>query len=893
MINAGAAQNAGTISGTVRDPNNAVVTGALVTIRNEATGETRNATTSNQGAFKIEGLAPGAYLVSVSRNGFKSVERKVAVEPARAATLEIRLEVAETRAEVSVGAKGAIAPNSEANYRALRDGTFSETYAISNLTLKRDVGTLTLRSGQISFLAPVLNRTVVGVFVGEGEFTLTPAFPLERSYLISITGKETFAEPFNRVALCFTDATYDEIKKQAQPGAADPRAAETLSDFRKRMRSRIETPRSLLEYMLRYEDVENIEASLLTDLCNPKRRGFFSAYIFGQKRNDLRFHARPRGGMPQILSPEEVALINADWGGKEEGVLYLAHYAEEYNNGKASSEEDHRLIDAEHYRIETAIKGDKLTASAEFTFRALADGDRLLSFGLLPELRVTRVTVPDNREIDFIQEKKKEDGSFHAILPEPMVKGRQYKVTIDYEGNKVLEDAGGGAYAVGARTSWYPSVNAFNDRATFDLTFKVPKKFILVGVGKKVKDAIEEDYAVTQWTSEIPLAVAGFNYGNFKKKEITDDVTKCLIEGYATSDLPGYLRGAESIGGMSPTRLSEKVMVEAQNSIRIYNAWFGEFPYGRIAITQQPEFNFGQAWPTLVYLPLSAFLDSTQRWRLLGGINQGFSDFIQEVTPHEVAHQWWGHMVGWASYHDQWLSEGFADFSASLYLQVVEKDKYLRFREQSRKTILDKNQFGMRPNDVGPLWMGLRLNSYKAPGAYNRIVYPKGGYVLHMLRWMMYDRQTGDQAFIAMMKDFVKTYYQQNASTEGFKSVVEKHMKPAMDLEGNKRMDWFFRQRVYGTEVPRYRFDYTLTPQGDGKTLLKATLTQSEVSEGFRMPVPVYLDFDGKLVRLGEVNMVGNTTTPEFQVMLPQKPKRALINAHYDVLAVESVSNGR
>jgi hypothetical protein len=881
----------GSLSGTVKDPAGAVIAGAQVSLRNNTTGGTRTASTGNDGRFKFDNLAPGTYTISISSAGFKPGESSVIIEPKRAATVEIRLEVAAPREKVEVGSKGGVAPNSEPNYRQLRDADQFETFTVNNLEIKRDVGTILLRSGHVSFLPPVMGRIVKAVFVGDAQLTLTPATALERGYLRLITEKETVDEAFSKAVFCFTDGTAEEIKRQAQAGGNDARAHDVLGDFEKRVRYRPERPRSLVEYLVANEG-ENVDAEMLGDIYNPKRAGFFTAYLFGQKYGDLRYYVRPRGALPQMLAPEEVALINVNPGGDREGVLYLAHFASEYANRTASSDEDKRSIDAQHYRIETVIDGgEKLTATCELTFTPLVDGDRLLRFGLLENLRVTRVTAGE-REINFIQEPKKEDASFYAIWPEAMVKGQQYKVTIEYRGDKVVADAGGGNFAVGARTSWYPSVNAFNDRATFDLTFKVPNRYTLVGVGKLVKSWREDNFAASQWVSEVPLAVAGFNYGVFKKKEFTDEPTKYQIEGYATVEVPDYLREARDEIAMSPSSLSERAMVDAQNAMRIFTKYFGEAPYGRIAITQQPQFNFGQSWPTLVYLPLSAYLDSTQRWMLMGRISTGLTEFVQEVTPHEVAHQWWGHIVGWASFHDQWLSEGFADFSAGLFLQLTEKnlDKYLKYWDRQRERIVEKNQWGNRANDAGPIWMGLRLNTYKTQGAYFRLVYPKGGFILHMLRAMMYDRKTGDQTFIEMMHDFVKTHFNQNASTESFKRIVEKHMTPAMDMDGNKRMDWFFNEWVYGTELPRYKLEYSLTPDAGGKVLLKLTVTQSGVSDNFKMLVPVYLDFDGKITRLGEATVIGNSTTPEFKVMLPQKPKRVLINAYHDVLASESTS---
>ena len=146
-------------------------------------------------------------------------------------------------------------------------------------------------------------------------------------------------------------------------------------------------------------------------------------------------------------------------------------------------------------------------------------------------MRVTRVTLDTQQEVPYIQEDRKADGSFAVIMPEPMTAGRDYRLVIEYGGDRVIHKAGGGNFSVGARTSWYPSVNAFHDRATYDLTFKIPRSYTLVSVGKLAREWRENDYAASQWVSEVPLGVAGFNYGVFKKKQIKDEPTGHSIEG--------------------------------------------------------------------------------------------------------------------------------------------------------------------------------------------------------------------------------------------------------------------------------------------------------------------------------------------------------------------------
>jgi hypothetical protein len=779
-------------------------------------------------------------------------------------------------------------------YQALRESALKDTLLVENIVLRRDAGVLTLKSGAIGFTAPALGRDTVAVFVGDGEFTFEPQSPFDKSYLKSLTQQDSVSESFDRALLCFSDDTGKELRASAKTPTTDPRLADALRTYRKQLRSRVESPRSMLEAMLATVTVDNIEADLLTDLYNPRAAGFFSAYLHGRKHSDLRFHVHPRGMFPttEMTTPEEVAVINLDPEQPQEGIWCLSHLQKELQNRTANSDENKRTVAADRYRIETTIaKNDHFTATTELEFHAVTEGDRVIRLSLLPSLRVARVT-GGGQEVAFIQEDKKEDGSFYVVMPEAMAKGSTHQLVVEYAGDKVVRKAGGGNFAVEARESWYPNVNTFRDHVPYDLTFKVPKQYTLVAVGTLAKHWTDKDFAGSQWVAETPIAVAGFNYGSFKAKTITDPQTGFAVEGYATTEMPDSLAGAGEVPGlgiMSPANMMALPMSEAEIAMRIFSAWFGKSEFSRIAITQQPQEFFGQSWPTLVYLPLFAYLDSTQRYLLLKDISTGLTDFVNEVTPHEVSHQWWGHMVGPSTYHDEWLSEGFATFSAGLYLQLTEKtpDKYLRYWQDARQRLLERNSFGRRTNDAGPIWLGRRLDSARNDEAYDAVVYRKGGYVLHMLRQMMYDPKQGDKPFIDMMHDFVSQYMNRNASTESFQRVAEQHVKPNFDMTGDGKLDWFFYEWVYRIAVPRYKFDYTVTEADGGKWLLKATLTQSEVTPDFMMPVPIYLDFDGQISRLGTINMKGNTTNSSLQVMLPRKPRRVLVNYFHDVLEAQ------
>lgn len=770
--------------------------------------------------------------------------------------------------------------NSDPNYVALRNiGLGGDAVRVTNLDLKRDAGTFRLISGTVCFVLPVNGKVTGAVFVGDGVFLFQPPTASERKSLKFLTKEDGFSEKFEKLVLRFTDSTYDDIKKAGTvaSGGCD---AGLLKDSQNTTRHRLK---------------HNLEVDMLAEVLSPEPREAFIAFIHGKRYDDKEIYTLdPNQDFDQV---DFATYDENKWGDWASFNFTGAH-----PKGSVG-----KNIQIEHHQIDTTFeKSGNLSGKATTTFVSLRNGLRVVPFALFHTLRVQSVSA-DGQSLSFIQEDKNDDADFAVILPKPLAAGEKFSVTTTYSGKEAVSNEGGGNYFPIARQDWYPNStgSAFGEYASYDMTFRIPKGMKIAATGALVSESNDGGQNVSVWKSETPQTVAGFNFGKFKVEEATLTKPEMHIQSFANeeppnwvnslqhavnSDLPGQTQNSGvALGTMSTTGLNKKALAEGELAVQLYTGFFGPSSFTHLQITQQTACNFGQSWPGLVWIPICYYFDTTVRHQL--GMDWGDRGYWKVVTPHEVAHQWWGHTVGFSSGRDQWMSEGFADMSASLYLSMIEKDpkKFITFWNDERQLLLERDAQGYRAIDVGPLTMGYRANNSRTGGAITRrLIYPKGAYVLHMIRMMMFDNRNADGRFKETMHDFIDTYRSKAATTEDFKAMVEKHMTQEMDLEGNHKMDWFFNEYVYGTQLPSYKLDYSFEAAADGTTIMSVSVAQSGVDDKFHMLVPIYLELDdARVVFLGRARLTGNNSIAQKVPLkgLKTRPRRVLINYYDDVLA--------
>lgn len=786
-------------------------------------------------------------------------------------------------------AQGSAASDAAGVWNAINESAFSpeKTASVENLTLTRDRIRITLQDGTIEFTSPVNGIVFGAAFKGRGKVEIAPPNAVEAQQLELFTKQKTLSLDFTDATFSFTDGTFGEIAKQVKWVNATDNSLPQLYQSRQREREDLDA-----------EMVPRIFEGVLSE--DHQQSAYFAADV---KTNNFGWVL----ARYDALKPEEIsvgryvsrgtpALLFDTWMSFPAGT----ETAVEVDQTPLAKD----VFLAQAYDIDTNLTGGAdMTATAKVNLQYQKSGEKALVFYLSANLRVSSVKDDKGASLPFFQPRDPKDrfptyGDYVAVaLPQATQAGQSATLTFEYGGKHFIGKVGTGNYFCPSY-GWYPGTNdEFATRANFAMTFHTPKRLVLVATGDKAGESTDGKINATKWKSPAPQAVAGFAFGDYK--EFDQKVGNISVEAYGNENPDDFLSAVNSLsqpelpgqtgigmlppmGNLNPSGMLKTTGIEIGNDLRVFENYFGPFPFTRLAVTNIP-YSYGQGWPMLLYLSVLSFMDETQRHNLGITDQVRISDFFRA---HEVSHQWWGHEVGWKSYHDQWLSEGFAQFSGNLYVEIRDgQKKYLDRLHADRDELIQSNRFGHQYDSLGPIWMGQRIASSVAPFGYQPVIYNKGGYVLEMLRAMLQDphSKAPDQPFKEMMQDFTKSFAGKAASTEDFKAVVERHMTRAMDLDGNHKMDWFFNEYVYGTDIPEYHMDYTVRSDAANKWTLSGTVTQSGVPEGWKDILPLYLHIGNKGGRIGWIG-VKSKSTP-FQVTLGFKPDKVSINDNSEILA--------
>lgn len=792
-------------------------------------------------------------------------------------------------------------------YKQLRNIQGGDKAATTeNILFKRDSATFTFISGRITFSAPVADRVLAARFEGQGTFMLDPPSPLDKRQLARFAGAAQLTDTFTEAVFYFTDNTFEEMQKLMNvvpiPESDPELFTSSQKQFAKDFNSWYENRRK------QHPVLRNMAARMLADLTDSTSKGFFLAYFKAKKSGDLLFHIswnRDSLLLPGYHKGEEVILLH----------INLGDYYEWWSGFHLSSEyaqlprPDHRTlrVHCPSSQIDLLVdKSNNISATAWLEYEVVDSSPRVLPFFLSEVLRISSIEDGAGNPVSFIQEDRKLDNDPWLVLSKPAKPGEKYKIKISYEedstrDSRLVHQLGSGLYQVMERESWFPSFAIAEDRTQFEIRARSPKKFKFVATGQLIDSKKDKDELLTTWKTESPVSVVGFNYGDFVESSQT--LKDLKITAYSGRDVPNELKAIlnqSSVGELAAMSRGGRRNVEANRGLqrggfntsksvkdaaelslsafKFFEILYGPLPFKNISVTQQPVRGYGQSWPYLIFLPYDVFLDSTTRNALGLSTFREQREFHQTVAVHEMSHQWWGHLVGWKTYHDQWLSEGLADFSAMMYLRYYAPSEVNTFWNIRRTILLQKNKLGYRPTDIGPVWLNPQLNEYRGEGNATALIYYKGAYIFEMLRALMYDPklENPDARFLSMMKEFAETFAGKNASTEDFRKIVDKH--------NGRSMEWFFNEWVYGTDTPTYDFSYEFKDAGGGQTEVVLNLKQSDVSDNFFMQLPIYVVADGKSAHIGLVGITGNKPL-KTSFKLNFRPEKILLDPERSILA--------
>jgi hypothetical protein len=781
----------------------------------------------------------------------------------------------------------------------------ARVYPVRDLTLARDVITISLADGTIGFLQALDGRVSGAVFNGHGHVVALPRDAGERRSLAQFTSVPILDQSFDKAYLRFTDATAAELERQI----------ESNGDAAMKDNAFVESWNKLVPGLAPSQSLRT-----MTDWLSSDPLPYFYALMEGPRFGAFDVLYDPRReeqitlGQPHVVNGQSEYDVWASFRSRD-----AEHDAKATTSGESKQPDTFVPVS---YAVDSSIAED-LSISGKTTMRlkCVRGGERIVPLELSRTLEVKSIRIAGGSELTYFQNdelgqrdvSRRGNDYVLAVLPEAAHAGDEINIEAEYQGN-VIADAGNGVMFVGARGAWYMHTGGIYF-VPFELSFRWPRKYTLVATGTNTAANDDGVWKMGHWKSSQPFSVAGFNLGEYRSAVVAgppvvaiyanQQLEQAIAERMRRVGASGAALGSDQADQAqssnpymlapqnvpliqpppSPAGVLKDLGRQVSDSVQYFEKINGPFPFDHLDVSQIPG-TFGQGWPQFVYLSTLAFLPAEAQER--AGLDEWAERESRELMPyHEVAHQWWGNVAAGATYRDVWLEEGMANYLAMMYADNRKPNDHRlsKWLEHYRGELLAKpNPAAPTLDEAGPLSLGLRLNSMQEPHAYNVIVYGKGAWVIYMLAEMFRDpsAKDPDAKFQEFLRAVLSEYRFRAITTEDFERVAERYMTPAMDLEGSHRLNWFFDEWVNQTGIPRYSVVFTTKPKGQ-EFVVSGTLKQDGVDDAFIARVPIYIVHGpGRPEFLG--NVVASGAETQFHFTVKSKPGRLEIDPFHTVL---------
>jgi hypothetical protein len=796
----------------------------------------------------------------------------------------------------------------------------SRVYRVRDLPIDRGAIHITLDDGTIGFTQDVMGRVTGAFFEGDGDVLLSPPNRVERASMALFTGGAILEEKFVSAYFRFNDDTFIKLQPSLRPGEGNEFAS--LWNDTARKLSEADALRIFVTFSKSLPGTNEPEAVETAAAGVVPADRFFHARLQGRQLGDFDLYfdslAKEQVRAGQLKVVKDLSYYDT-WASFSATPAASSSPA---NIESQTSDETTSAVSIPKFTIEAEIRPPtQLKATAVLQMDVHQGGQRTVVFELSRFLRVEQAEVDGsaagfihNQALEGTRLARRGNDLVAVVFPRILKAGDHFALRFTYGGD-VLSSAGGGLLYVGARGIWYPNLGITH--SDFDMKFRFPDGWTLLATGKRVESnaARTSGMQTSRWISERPMPLAGFNLGKYVRASAP--VGQVVVEAYATpgveSSFPKPRESAPFTASSSHPRLQEfpssvpytaapppappspaknaqTVAESSEQAIEFFSQRFGPYPYSDLKLTQMPG-PVSQGWPGLVFLSTLSYLTDRERAEI--DMSPMAQILTKQVLLHETAHQWWGDLVGWSTYRDQWIMEALANYSALLALEAKNPKQFREVLDQYRSDLLEKNSDGAPLWSAGPVTLGLRLSNSHFPDGYEAISYGRGTWLFHMLRCMMRDAARSgpqshpgsgvDEPFLRTLRKLRQQYEDKSISSAVLMQSFEDGLPPSLRYEGRKSLDWFYEGWVNGTAIPRYSLTdlkFSDRPQG---TSVSGVIRQADAPEDLVTSLPVYAQTNHGLTLLGRVFADGPETT--FHLNAPQGTRKVVLDPEQTVLA--------